>query len=185
MEVKPVFLSSLKNQKGMQFLDNWPNPFSVITTKCWCCPTNLSPRALQQCRKKGLNGNILGQHLSLISVTALQQAGPIPLIWPVVTDDQHSVISVSLTDGTESLLPEFAPLQQAGLILLARPLDSESQICQRQLGIFVSDDQPLPASCSGGNRPEVCPIGIANGNRVLVLLGPELLCMPRPTSSAL
>ena len=76
-------------------------------------------------------------------------------------------------------------LQQAGLILLARPLDSESQSCQRQLGILVSDDQPLPASCRGGNRPEVCPIGIANGNRVLVLLGPALLCTPQPTSSAL
>ena len=172
-------------------------------------------------------------------MTALQQAGPTPLIWPVVTGEWfknlwstpffacnrwpascycglinrwHRELAPGIRSGwlirwkfqaqkllsnegkngwhgnilgQQSSLTWLMELQQAGLILLAWPRDSESQICQRQLGIFVSDDQPLPASCSGGNRPEVCPIGIANGNRVLVLLGPALLCMPQPTSSAL
>ncbi|KAK3213104.1 hypothetical protein Dsin_017810 [Dipteronia sinensis] len=61
--------------------------------------------------KNGLNENILGQNLSLISVTALQKQGPIPITWTLaselnipkaqpsvlVIDDQHSIISVILT----------------------------------------------------------------------------------------
>ncbi|KAI9170108.1 hypothetical protein LWI28_022730 [Acer negundo] len=37
--------------------------------------------------KKGLKGKIMGQHLSLISVTALQQAGPILPMRPVSSID--------------------------------------------------------------------------------------------------
>ena len=79
--------------------------------------------------KKGLNGIILGQHLSLILVTALQQAGPMPMIWPLVSDlkisrahpsvlvivDQHSPISVTFIPGVNkfgkaTLLAEFCPV---------------------------------------------------------------------------
>lgn len=82
----------------------------------------LGRRFLNNGGKKGLNGNILGQHSPLILVTVSRQAGPMPVIWPMVRDlkiskahpselvmdDQHSLISVTFTVGIETLLTAFA-----------------------------------------------------------------------------
>lgn len=51
-------------------------------------------RFLSNGAKNGLNGNILGQQLSVIWLMAVQQTGPIWPIWPIWPSNRGPIISV-------------------------------------------------------------------------------------------